>query len=323
MSKKAVNLYYLADATLGGWATVLGHIRAILEERFFVRVYRITRATEGKLRFFGYGTHYQNISTRHIHAACKAAHGNLIVVCDNKHTGYLKKFPEGTGLIIHDPTELTATMKKEIGRFKIKTLRSGITEHMRQNGYDPQEIPMPFATNAAREKGEKKEGAVAMSRIDWDKHTDVIIEANKLGAGIEIYGKINRQYEYHTLEKLDPQWRRYYKGTFDREFAAVNAILARKRFMVDMSAIKNDGGGTQLTFMEAWDNGCVIILSADWFKYHKGEMQPGKNCLAVSSAQEIAQIVADKDCSYDEIIAAGYAGLPGHKRIQELMELGA
>ena len=41
-------------------------------------------------------------------------------------------------------------------------------------------------------------------------------------------------------------------------------ILLGCKFVIDLSLIKNDGGGTQYTFLEAIYNDCVLVLHNDW-----------------------------------------------------------
>jgi hypothetical protein len=58
--------------------------------------------------------------------------------------------------------------------------------------------------------------------------------------------------------------------------------------MVDMSAIKRDGAGTQYTFLEAIHHRCGLILNDAWFENGVEELVPEKNCLSVSNDVELA-----------------------------------
>ena len=54
-----------------------------------------------------------------------------------------------------------------------------------------------------------------------------------------------------------------------------------------MSTIKNDGGGSQYTFLEAIYQGCVLILHRDWIQQGT-TFKEGVNCLGASSPEELA-----------------------------------
>jgi hypothetical protein len=60
--------------------------------------------------------------------------------------------------------------------------------------------------------------------------------------------------------------------------------------MIDMSTIKQDGGGTQYTFLEAIYGDCVLILHNEWIT--KGDLfQSGVNCIGVSNEEELSQVI--------------------------------
>ena len=60
--------------------------------------------------------------------------------------------------------------------------------------------------------------------------------------------------------------------------------------MIDMSIIKQDGGGTQYTFLEAIYEDCILILHNEWIS--KGSLfKSGVNCLGVSNEEELASIL--------------------------------
>jgi len=60
--------------------------------------------------------------------------------------------------------------------------------------------------------------------------------------------------------------------------------------MIDMSTIKDDGGGTQYTFLEAIYNDCILILHNDWI--NKGTtFKNNVNCLSVKNEIELKDIL--------------------------------
>ena len=47
------------------------------------------------------------------------------------------------------------------------------------------------------------------------------------------------------------------------------SILKDAKYMIDMSIIKGDGGGTQYTFLEAIHHNCILILHNEWIEKWK------------------------------------------------------
>ena len=60
--------------------------------------------------------------------------------------------------------------------------------------------------------------------------------------------------------------------------------------MVDMTWIKNDGNGTQYTFLEAIHSDCAIVLNRKWLEI-EGDFKEGYNCYAVSNAEELKELL--------------------------------
>ena len=79
-------------------------------------------------------------------------------------------------------------------------------------------------------------------------------------------------------------------------------ILKGCTFMVDLSVIKGDGGGTQYTFLEAIHQDCILILHNDWIS--QGNLfHSGVNCIGVSSEEELANVINnDIDIELSELI---------------------
>ena len=49
-------------------------------------------------------------------------------------------------------------------------------------------------------------------------------------------------------------------------FDATSKILKKAKFMIDLSFLPNDGGGTQYTFLDAIFQNCAIILNRQWIE---------------------------------------------------------
>jgi len=290
-----IDLLYLADPSYGGWVTFTAHlIHQLISNGNTVRLFKIKETKNHNSHYFGYGVYYSNINANQI----KLLKNPIITAIDKNNYMWLKSL-HGAKLVIHDPTELKAELLPELKYYKIITIRSTV-KGLLQKEYNIESklIHHPFKPTAGI-YSDTKSGAVSVSRIDFDKHTEIILMANaELEGKIKIYGKVNTMYEYHKLKEL--AFRDSYYGEFDKTFKAINKILSPAKYMVDMSAIKKDGGGTQYTFLEAIDNDCVLILNEKWFDNGVGELKPNYNCLTVKDHKDLINIInGNKD--YDEI----------------------
>ena len=110
---------------------------------------------------------------------------------------------------------------------------------------------------------------------------------------VQIFGAENRIYVHHKLGELD--FYNYWKGKFEKSYPLTyqdKDILKNTHYVVDMSTIKNDGGGSQYTFLEAIYQGCVLVLHRDWV--NQGEtFKEGVNCLAADTPEELASILSE------------------------------
>ena len=82
----------------------------------------------------------------------------------------------------------------------------------------------------------------------------------------------------------------YWKGKFPKNLSPTYedcSILKDAKYMIDMSIIKGDGGGTQYTFLEAIHQDTVLILHLDWINAGT-TFKSGYNCIGVSSSEELA-----------------------------------
>ena len=130
--------------------------------------------------------------------------------------------------------------------------------------------------------------AISLSRVDFDKHTEIIVEANRgLKMPVEIYGAMNDLYVYHKLR--DTQFKNL-RGKFPKTFDALTDLLATSKFVVDMF-INRDGGGSQYTFLEAIYMDCALVLSSKWVEGVKTPFRHGVNCFIVSSADELRELL--------------------------------
>ena len=294
------NLVYMAKPIYGGWVTYTAHMSL----KYDYPIYKIGKRSEKNSRDFGYMTRYQNLCIEEI---IKKEH-LIIVALDKHYYEYLKYFPKNTLLVIHDPTELK---NKEnplikdglIDNFNIITIRQTVKDYLLKT----YKIDSTFQTHPfyryEKNKDSMNNYAVSISRIDFDKNTDNILKCNNLlehDKRAKIFGKENRLYVHHKLKDLN--FKDYWYGsypknlpmTYDTGIGEKNNldILKDCKFMVDVSTIKDDGGGTQYTFLEAIYNDCILVLHREWIE--KGTLfVEDENCLAVKDEYELRDILLD------------------------------
>ena len=284
-SKSKYNLVYMAKPPYGGWVSFTAH----LANKFNYPLYKVTNNTESKTRPFGYDVQYQNIS---INDLVKLP--NLLITCiDKKFYEYLPKIKSAT-IVIHDPTELKEPVLEALKRFKIITIRETVQKLLKTDyKLSSRFLYHPFY-EFPKKQG-KKTKAISLSRVDFDKHTDIIIDANdKLPENkqVQIYGAVNDLYVYHKLRHTN--FKKYYKGKFDKTFDAVNDLLKNCKFVVDMSAIKKDGGGSQYTFLEAIYMDCALVLNKKWVEGVKTPFKHGINCFIVEGKDDLVKLLKSR-----------------------------
>jgi glycosyltransferase involved in cell wall biosynthesis len=304
----------MARPIYGGWVSFTAHMAL----KYSLPLYKIGSRTEEKQRDYGYGVQYQN------RAPSDLPKGRILITAiDKTYYEFLDKMPDGTMIVIHDPTEVSGKGKepvlKALARFKVITIRESVKKFLKdQFGIKSKFVVHPFYEypfTKAKDPG----GAVSISRIDFDKHTDIILKANKqLKDPIDIYGAINRQYVFFKLNDLG--FKRFYKGPFEKSFEDLDDILADAKYVVDMSVIKNDGGGSQYTFLEAMYQGCALVINAKWVEGSKTEFEDGKNCFVVADEEELVSLM-NKDPSTARVIKGGKELLKPHIEVNWPKEL--
>ena len=297
------NLIYLAKPIYGGWVTFTAH----LSKKYGYPIHKLTKHTEKTQRSFGYECPYQNMSLNDL----LLLPNSLITATDKSSWDYLQYFPKGTGIVIHDPTECKSSkdgnpLVQETDRgshllrdFNVFTIRESVQTYLK----DTFQIESTFLCHPFYEYEIPQEikgigyPHVSIARIDFDKNTDVLLKANHLLHSsprknhIRCFGAENRIYVYHKLRELGIQ--HYWHGKFKKDFIPKyedKSILKDATYMIDLSIIKKDGGGTQYTFLEAIYQGCVLILHNEWIC--KGSLfQSGINCVGVSDEHELASFL--------------------------------
>ena len=302
------NIVYLAKPIYGGWVTFTAH----LSKKYNYPIYKITKNTEKNKRIFGYDCEYQNSKISDILKL-----DNIIISAVDKHYWeYLKFFPEDTEIVIHDPTECKISKNGNpliqkvddqdpiLSQLRVLTIRESVQEYLlKKFNIQSQFMRHPFYEYSKDQKEGLGYNNVSISRIDFDKNTDIILKANQLIKNknhVYLFGAENRIYVHHKLKDLNIS--EYWKGKFPKHLSPTyenKSILKDAKYMIDMSIIKQDGGGTQYTFLEAIYEDCILILHNEWIT--KGSLfKSGINCLGVSNEEELASILnndIDEDLS--------------------------
>ena len=292
-------LLYLAKPTYGGWVSFTSH----LSLKNNIPLFKISKRTEKNCRNYGYNVNYKNINLDTLDVMIE--NGDIPVICaiDKNFYNVLDHIPDNSYIVIHDPTEFNKSSKKividNLKRLRVITIRKSVHDLLLSMNIPSKFIIHPYVSMINRNIGGNRLGAISISRIDYDKNIDIIVKANSLIPLLqnktEIYGEPNERYIYQKLLTWDnfkkDDSNSQYRGHFPKTFEKLGEILTSKRFVVDMSSISQDGGGTQYTFLEAIDAGCVLILNSKWTNNPNSIWQHNHNCLVVSDAIELANIL--------------------------------
>lgn len=312
------HLVYMADPRYGGWVTYTAHLaHALTRMKHAVGIYKIGMKRETQVRDFGRGLRYRNVTLDDVQGLLQRGERVLLVAVGPSYAeqcGALLK--AGARLVIHDPTELTDEMQLSLhgAATRVVAIRETNVPTLQQLGCEVTYIPHPYVASPAIYRPVRKWNAVAFSRLDWDKHTEIIAEANAnlLPAHrCRIYGAENRLFTKMKVEKVNARWREDFHGAFDVKLYAGMALAACARYAVDLSAIKGDGGGTQYTFLEAWDAGAALVVHKKWIT-PRGTVQPGKNAFVVETAEQLASLLRSNEYETSAVIEGGRAELDHH-----------
>lgn len=295
-----VFLAYLAAPRTGGWVSFTAHLaHGLRQAGHRPVVLRLGKRTESRTRDFGMGLEYTNTSLATMDLLARQQPFIVTAVSPKviEPEALMGLRACGAGLVIHDPTELKPDVQAALvgDTGPLWVIRPTMLDYLP----GAQLIPHPYARAGLGRWAGRKLRAVAYSRLDWDKHTDMIVEANRIVQEqdrVRIHGTENRMYTHHKLDSIDPDWRTQYDGPMPRTDLWAGARLAlRSDLAVDLSAIKGDGGGTQYTFLEALDAGSRLVINRRWLTGHPDQDTIGRYVHAVvNSAQELAAVLADR-----------------------------
>jgi len=319
MDTMKISLVYMARPIYGGWVTFTSHLCL----KYNCELYKVGKRTEKNERKFGYGVSYRNLSIDEL-----IQKENLYITAIDKHYyEYVDKLPNGTTIVIHDPTELKGKdniLVQHLHRFNVIVIRETMKQHLIDYFQkESQFLLHPFYEYSKMDNSHSYY-SLSISRIDFDKHTDLILKANQFikddTKKIQIFGAENRLYVHHKLKGLNFEsfWKGKYPKTLPMTYQDKD-LLNQCKFVIDMSIIKGDGGGTQYTFLEAIYHDCALILHEEWVS--KGDLFIDKyNCYVVGGdtiAEQIATIIETPlDETYYEIIKNSKEIIKKHTEIK-------
>lgn len=323
-----IALFHLYDTLMsGGTLTYTAHLYAALERMGVeVTIYRIRPRTERTQRAFGayLGLTYRNVSPGDALKIAKRIPSILSSYPTPKALdfapGILDRLVKaGMRVIMHDSRGYDSMPEFFRAAQKRQPLIC-IRESMQRNVANSIFIPHPYcrlytATTFKEAAAFKRPlNAISTARVTFAKRSHELLEANRTMPRryrIRLRGGANRMYVHHVLEKKYPEIAGHDMG-FPLEWHAGAKECAKAAFAVDFSIFPADGGGSQYTFLEAWDAGAVNVLHKDWFEYG-GEMRAGKNCLAADGPRRLATLLSCTEYEdHGAIVEAGFKALRKH-----------
>ena len=307
-----VDLFYLSPNPYGGWVTYTSHLmKSLRSVGVTPNLFKVRPRTEKNVRPFGYGEFYRNINLQE--ALNRPQKKIVIAAAKNFQEEARALWLSDAGLVVHDPTELKNLPLDVAERNSVVVVRQIGKRYLPKATF----IRHPYVRVKEPGNPGRDQWAVSVSRVDFDKHTEILLDANRLldkDRRITIRGFENRIYTRFKIVPHYPEWTQSV-GHFERGLEKAFRLLQRHLFNVDMSEIKGDGGGTQYTFLEAWDAGTINIINRKWMENSPvDDMSPGNNCLAVAGATDLAFTLEQNHT--EEYLSglrnAGYAQLALH-----------
>lgn len=306
--KKLIALPLLADPRTGGWPTYTAHLsHGLMRAGWNPIIFKISKRSERSPRDFGRGLQYWNIALDEL--APMAGQIPMLITAVGKSYRSIAAdlMARGSSVVIHDPTELDQTMREALRETKVITIRQIIADKLDSEGIPNVFIGHPYE-RAERLSTEIQTRAITLSRVDFDKNTHVVVEANRIlpeHEQIQIYGTLNTLYSKIRLDEIDADWKRNYAGDWPAKSSTALPlqIAGSAEAVIDLSTIRGDGGGTQYSFLEIFDAGRPLIIHGDWLTGHRryDEISPAIYS-AINTAEALASAVTEPP-TYDRSAA--------------------
>jgi hypothetical protein len=310
-----IALFYLGKPRYGGWVTFTEHLARSLLLYDAVQVFKVGIRDEGKPRKLSGVVEYTNISADTAEEIA-LRQPSVITAVDRSGVATAERLLALRApplLVVHDPTELRPGLLRAVrqaGSNPVCIRREGV-RNLAKIGIEGTFIPHPYARE--RPEASRLWRAVCWSRIDFDKYTHIIAQANELlppDHRCHLFGDLNGGYPFRKAAEFPKHWQANYGGAFDKVPGAGALLAARAEHAVDLSAIKGDGGGTQYTFLEAWDAGATLIVNRAWLRDSDDAIRDGETAHSVGDAEELADLL---DGGARSTAEAGFAELEQHE----------
>lgn len=281
-------------------------------------IYRVKERGERKERPLGLyeGVSYRNITIDEALKIVKNSPSLMTAPCNQKFMPYCpdaipRLMQQGMRTVLHDPTEFEIYDMSKLQ--KPICIRPSMKKHVPSAVF----IPHPYVKCGVDfSKAKRPWLAVSISRMTFRKRSNLIFEANAMlpkERRVVFRGSENRMFTRFSIMPKYPDYEQGKTG-FPMEWGAAVKECAKAKFAVDMSWFPQDGGGSQYTFMEAWDAGTVNVVHDDWLRVG-GEMKD--KCIAVNGAAGLVRLLRyGERMDVNDLISKGYEQLRKHDPIK-------
>jgi hypothetical protein len=301
-----VALFFMRRDFGGGSTSYTVHLYLSLKQAGYEpSIFRVTANGDGQIRPFSKyeGASYRNVTFDESIRIIETTPSIMTGACPEKDlwfrpTAIIDMMKAGMRCVVHDPNEFKIY---DHARYVERPII--IRPTMRRFYNDSVFIQHPYVP-WFKDEAPPLEGrplrAVSIARVTFVKRTEWILDANRLlheDSQVVLRGAENRLYTRHKILDQYPEYQQGSTG-YPLVWGAGPQECAKAKFAVDMTYFPDDGGGSQYSFMEAWDAGTINIVPRDWLRY-EGEMQEAMNCISVDGPQGLADALTIAELAYD------------------------
>ena len=316
---KRIAIFYMikgANSVENGGGSYTAHLcRSFAQMGYEVDLLRITGRT-GDREPFTQGVMSSNISMAD---ASKLTESMPCFIAYSQFKWFTKETTDllrrGVGIVFHATAELYPELLYLLRLYHspVVVIRPAVCQILKEEDIKSTFIHHPYicSRDGGKRPEKSKYRAVSVNRIDYAKHTQVAIEANRMVEAhqrVKIFSHIERMYAYHILDREYPGWKEDYCGVF----AEVMPILRDADICVDLTYWKGYGGGSQYTFLEAWDAGTALVVHTRWTGDNSGEVAHGKTALEITTADDLSRLLIADDPLTERVISGGKEALKLH-----------
>jgi hypothetical protein len=173
-------LFYLSNYRYGGGTTFTAHLLHILKRKYIIC---ISEAFERNIGHFGYGVLYKREHMKFLYDLEKMFITNMY---QNFHLLDCLRAKDIT-IVIHAPGEISKENESYLKHWRIIVIRKALQMFLWERYhikakflYHPFYLYKKFKKNMSEQnESNRKDHAVAISRIDYFKNTDIVLKANK------------------------------------------------------------------------------------------------------------------------------------------------